>query len=58
MEINSNLFLMENTCECLLGDSGCESCDLLQEEYRLYCWEGYQSYLQYIEENPDYETCP
>ena len=49
---------MENTCSCMLGDSGCESCELKQEEYRLYCWEGYQSYLLYIEENPNFETCP
>jgi len=49
---------MENNCQCLLGDAGCESCELKQEQYREYCWEGYQSYLLYIEENPSFETCP
>ena len=49
---------MENNCLCVLDTVICESCNLLQHEYELYCWEGYQSYLQYIEENPNFETCP
>ena len=49
---------MENTCECLLGDTGCDHCADEQKKYDEYCTKLYESYLWYKEEYPNEDAEP